>query len=89
MEREDMVRLLQFVTGSARVPLSGFASLRGADGLCKFTISKIALQEGETKLPTASTCFNLLKLPDYKTFDELREKLLIAIRCGSAGFLFA
>lgn len=40
----------------------------------------------ETKrLPSASTCFNLLKLPNFKSRKVLREKLLYAIR-GAAGF---
>ena len=37
------------------------------------------------RLPTASTCFNLLKLPCYKKKSVLREKLRYAIKSG-AGF---
>ena len=37
------------------------------------------------RLPTASTCFNLLKLPIYKSKRTLREKLRYAINSG-AGF---
>jgi hypothetical protein len=37
------------------------------------------------RLPSASTCFNLLKLPAYKTKKRLKERLLYAIRSG-AGF---
>ena len=37
------------------------------------------------RLPTSSTCFNLLKLPIYKSKRALREKLLYAIHSG-AGF---
>lgn len=39
----------------------------------------------EDRLPTASTCMNLLKLPEYKNEHTLREKLLYAITSG-AGF---
>jgi len=35
------------------------------------------------KLPTAGTCMNLLKLPEYSTVEMLREKLLYAIRSQS------
>ena len=35
------------------------------------------------KLPTAGTCMNLLKLPEYASVDMLREKLLYAIRSQS------
>ena len=37
------------------------------------------------RLPTASTCMNLLKLPEFKTDDVLKTKLLYAIESG-AGF---
>ena len=36
-----------------------------------------------SRLPTAATCFNLLKLPNFKSKKVLREKLLLAIRSGS------
>lgn len=35
------------------------------------------------RLPTASTCFNLLKLPAYKSLKVLEERLLYAIRSQS------
>ena len=37
------------------------------------------------KLPTASTCANLFKLPDYKNKELLRKKLMYAIN-ANAGF---
>lgn len=37
------------------------------------------------RLPTASTCFNLLKLPNYTRKSVLREKLKYAIE-SNAGF---
>eukprot|EP00118_Oscarella_pearsei_P013757 m.113286 g.113286 ORF g.113286 m.113286 type:complete len:1025 (+) comp37458_c1_seq4:1355-4429(+) len=87
---DDKVRVqaLQFATGSSRVPLGGFANLVGAGGLQKFIITR---NEGasENRLPTASTCFNLLKLPEYKSKEKLRECLLIALNCGGLGFEFA
>lgn len=36
-------------------------------------------------LPTATTCFNILKLPDYCDYEVLKEKLLYAIH-ANAGF---
>ncbi len=36
-------------------------------------------------LPSAATCFNMLKLPLYTDYDMLREKLLVAIE-NNAGF---
>lgn len=45
------------------------------------------LQAGDddTRLPTASTCFNILKLPAYSSEKVLRKQLLAAIHSG-AGF---
>jgi hypothetical protein len=37
------------------------------------------------RLPSASTCFNTLKLPNYRRKETLRAKLLYAISAG-AGF---
>jgi len=37
------------------------------------------------RLPTSSTCMNLLKLPEFQDEKTLREKLLYAIQSG-AGF---
>jgi len=41
--------------------------------------------EYDARLPTASTCFNILKLPAYSSQSVLKVKLLTAIRSG-AGF---
>ena len=41
--------------------------------------------QSSSRLPTASTCFNLLKLPNYNKKSILREKLKYAITSG-AGF---
>ena len=37
------------------------------------------------RLPSASTCFNMLKLPNYRRAGTLKKKLLFAITSG-AGF---
>jgi len=85
MEHSDRVLLLQFVTGSSRVPVGGFANLTGATGPQRFTISRHESQVG--RLPTASTCFNLLKLPPYSSVDEVQKQLTLALSC-SRGFDF-
>jgi len=36
-------------------------------------------------LPRAHTCFNRLDLPAYRSYEELREKLLLAVE-NSEGF---
>ena len=37
-------------------------------------------QDSQQRLPTASTCINLLKLPPYPTASIMRSKLLLAIQ---------
>uniref|UniRef100_F6Q9X1 E3 ubiquitin-protein ligase n=1 Tax=Ciona intestinalis TaxID=7719 RepID=F6Q9X1_CIOIN len=82
MDPELRVRFLQFVTGTSRVPMNGFGELWGSNGPQLFTIEKWGTPE---KLPRAHTCFNRLDLPPYKSFEELRKKLLLAIE-STQGF---
>lgn len=82
MDAEKRIRLLQFVTGTSRVPMNGFAELYGSNGPQLFTIEQWGTRD---KLPRAHTCFNRLDLPPYESFDELREKLHIAIE-NAQGF---
>ncbi|XP_069885155.1 E3 ubiquitin-protein ligase NEDD4-like isoform X4 [Dipodomys merriami] len=82
MDAEKRIRLLQFVTGTSRVPMNGFAELYGSNGPQLFTIEQWGSPE---KLPRAHTCFNRLDLPPYETFEDLREKLLMAVE-NAQGF---
>ncbi|XP_018612829.1 E3 ubiquitin-protein ligase HACE1 isoform X1 [Scleropages formosus] len=87
LTQEERVLLLQFVTGSSRVPHGGFAYLMGGSGLQKFTIA--AVPYTANLLPTSSTCINMLKLPEYPTKEILRDRLLVALHCGSYGYTMA
>uniref|UniRef100_A0A8H7TPX7 HECT-type E3 ubiquitin transferase n=1 Tax=Bionectria ochroleuca TaxID=29856 RepID=A0A8H7TPX7_BIOOC len=74
-QRRDV---LKYVSSTPRAPLLGFSQLR----------PKFSIRDGgrdEKRLPSTSTCVNLLKLPQYKTEAKMREKLLYAITSG-AGF---
>ena len=51
-DQEKKARLLQFVTGTSRVPVNGFRDLQGSDGPRKFTIEKVG---NENALPTSHT----------------------------------
>ncbi|XP_076139890.1 E3 ubiquitin-protein ligase NEDD4-like isoform X12 [Alosa pseudoharengus] len=82
MDAEKRIRLLQFVTGTSRVPMNGFAELYGSNGPQLFTIEQWGTPD---KLPRAHTCFNRLDLPAYDTFEDLREKLLMAVE-NAQGF---
>jgi len=75
-DNEKRARLLQFVTGTSRIPVNGFKDLHGSDGPRRFCIEKVG---DPSKLPVAHTCFNRLDLPPYTYYEDLVEKLTIAI----------
>ncbi|KAK4471444.1 hypothetical protein MN116_004872 [Schistosoma mekongi] len=70
MTKEQQRQLLQFSTGSDRVPVGGMSKM-------KFTIAR---QGADTnRLPSAHTCFNILLLPEYGSLEKLQQSLLLAI----------
>ena len=75
---EDRRKVLKFVTSTPRAPLLGFSSLTP-----RFSIRDAG--DDEARLPTTSTCVNLLKLPRYTRKAACRVKLLQAVNSG-AGF---
>ena len=75
-EPEQRLNFIKFVTSVPRGPLQGFGSLNP-----KFGIRNSGSEK--ERLPTASTCVNLLKLPDYRNKALLKEKLLYAINSGA------
>ncbi|KAK6126269.1 hypothetical protein DH2020_039974 [Rehmannia glutinosa] len=88
-EPRERCMLLKFVTSCSRAPLLGFKHLHPA-----FTIHKVVCDvplwasfggQDVDRLPSASTCYNTLKLPTYKRASTLRAKLLYAIN-SNAGF---
>jgi len=84
MSGEEQAELLKFVTSCSRQPLLGFSQLNPA-----FCIQQVPThQPGDPesaapRLPSAATCMNLLKLPKYETTEQLKEKLLYAIKFHS------
>lgn len=78
LSENHLQSLIKFITSCPRPPLLGFGELRPL--LC--------IRSGGyevDRLPSASTCVNLLKLPEYRDLELLREKLLYAIQ-SSSGF---
>lgn len=59
--------------------------LHALHGVADDAGAQVSLGSEPDRLPTASTCFNILKLPAYRDERTLREKLLTAIR-SNAGF---
>lgn len=80
MNSKQQADLLRFVTSCERPPPLGFATLTPP-----FTIQRVGILRDGDKLPSASTCFNTLKLPTYSSEKVMKERLLYAIESG-AGF---
>jgi ubiquitin-protein ligase E3 C len=78
LEDEDRRKVLKYVTSTPRAPLLGFSQL-----IPKFSIRDAG--GDEQRLPSTSTCINLLKLPRYTTKKTMKDKLLYAVNSG-AGF---
>ncbi|KAJ1962566.1 hypothetical protein IWQ62_003485 [Dispira parvispora] len=75
-DSETKARLLQFTTGTSRIPVNGFKDLQGSDGPRRFTIEK----SGEvSQLPKSHTCFNRIDLPPYTDYETLVKKLTLAV----------
>ncbi|KAJ2721794.1 hypothetical protein GGI07_003728 [Coemansia sp. Benny D115] len=82
MDGEHQTRLLQFTTGTSRIPVNGFKDLQGSDGPRRFTIEK----SGDVvALPKSHTCFNRIDLPPYPDYETLSSKLTLAIE-NTVGF---
>ena len=80
LNQKQQSALLRFVTSCERPPPLGFKSLNPP-----FTIQRVGIFRDADRLPTASTCFNVLKLPTYSSAKVLRERLIYAVESG-AGF---
>ena len=75
-EREKQ-QLLKFVTSCSRPPLLGFKDL--------FPPFCVMSGGQDDRLPSASTCMNLLKLPIFPDVETLQSRLKYALSSG-AGF---
>jgi hypothetical protein len=80
-QEEELVKFLQFTTGTNKVPVGGFGHLYGSNGPQKFQIIPKKLNG----LPTAHSCFNRLELPNYTDKEKLKRDLLYAVT-ETAGF---
>ena len=80
LEAEDGEKFLRFVTSCPRPPPLGFEALAPT-----FCLHRVPVRSDAERLPTASTCFNTLKLPTYSSESALRKGLLTSINSG-AGF---
>jgi E3 ubiquitin-protein ligase HUWE1 len=104
-DKEEKAKLLQFVTGTSKVPLNGFKELEGMNGFSRFNIHRD--YGNKDRLPSSHTCFNRTSspltfslppltnhvlefdLPEYESYEILRQQVLTAITAGSEYFGFA
>jgi len=82
LSHERQRKFLSFLTGSPRLPIGGFKNLK--------PLIKISRKESftnvNTDLPSANTCFNHLKLPNYSEIAIMKEKIIFAIENGTNSF---
>ncbi|KAA6390381.1 MAG: putative E3 ubiquitin-protein ligase Itchy [Streblomastix strix] len=83
-------QLLRFATGSPAPPQEGFAFLLGQNSnrLTPFKIQIFQFQD-ENMLPISHTCFNKIDLPRYRSKEQLKMKLILAIEQTNDGILNA
>lgn len=62
MNARERAALLRFVTSCERPPPLGFESMQPP-----FCLHRVGVRSDDERLPTASTCFNMLKLPTYSS----------------------
>ncbi|KAF0689804.1 Aste57867_18762 [Aphanomyces stellatus] len=85
LSSEEHAKLLQFSTGSSRVPVQGFKGLTSYDGrICYFTLKGIPYTSGA--YPTAHACFNRIDLPLYPRRDLLEDAIKTLLLSDVTGF---
>lgn len=80
-ERRDF---LQWMTGSPKLPIGGFAGLHPALTIVKRPPE--ANIDPDKTLPSVMTCVNFCKLPPFSSKEIMRSRLLLAIKEGQASF---
>lgn len=80
LNQNELERLLQFCTGSSRVPAEGFRGLTTNNNKpCPFTIEPKLYGSTIDDFPVAHTCFNKLELPIYPDIKAMEKSLRILI----------
>lgn len=85
--RQEQRLFLQFLTGSPKLPIGGFKSLKPRlTVVLKHTEDNLTPDE---YLPSVMTCANYLKLPKYSCREILRSRIVQAMNEGSGAFLLS
>lgn len=84
LEPELRQDLLQFITGSRKLPIGGFRALTpNLTIVQKHCVPPLC---PDNYLPSVNTCFNYLKLPDYSCEAVMKASFLTAMREGNLSF---
>ena len=87
MTQENLVKILQFCTGSKRVPIGGFKSLESNRGNTSlFCLTKVDYESNKKNYIRAHTCFNRLDIPNFPTKQLLQEAIDFIITNEILGF---
>ncbi|KAL6037835.1 hypothetical protein STEG23_003233, partial [Scotinomys teguina] len=81
IDNEKRMRLLQFVTGTCRLPVGGFADLMGSNGPQKFCIEKVGKENWLPRSHTWKMVYITCRKAFYVTSSEWRVDSLAAVRC--------
>ncbi|RHY29940.1 hypothetical protein DYB32_009457 [Aphanomyces invadans] len=88
MSPPDRSKLLQFATGSSRVPVQGFKGLTSYDGeICHFTLKGVPYECGV--YPATHACYNRIDLPLYPAKEMMVEALTMLLMSDPTGFTIA
>eukprot|EP00427_Karlodinium_veneficum_P032596 CAMPEP_0169194626 /NCGR_PEP_ID=MMETSP1016-20121227/6794_1 /TAXON_ID=342587 /ORGANISM="Karlodinium micrum, Strain CCMP2283" /LENGTH=969 /DNA_ID=CAMNT_0009271137 /DNA_START=1 /DNA_END=2911 /DNA_ORIENTATION=- len=79
MSQQQRAALLSFATGSSQVPSGGFRFLQPE----LFAIQRVAVID---RYPEAHTCANMVDLPEYKSMEELQQRLYFAVEEAGDAF---
>lgn len=66
LNEDDKRNVVKFITGTSVIPAGGLKSIQ------------IRIVKSDRCLPTAHTCIKSLELPEYRTFEQLKEKCDLA-----------
>ncbi|XP_954628.1 ubiquitin-related protein, putative [Theileria annulata] len=75
---EEKRLFLKFTTGSPLLPREGFKSL--------VPLMRVVKKGNADELPSVMTCTNYLKMPEYTSIEEMKNKLIKAIEEGQNAF---
>jgi len=86
LSQDDLRKLLQFSTGTSRVPINGFKKLESNRGeIAKFCLNSVAYYNKKNNYIRAHTCFNRLDVPIFPNKEELHEAIIFVLK-NNTGF---